>query len=301
MKLNDHEVKHLEYIYSHLGECIVLLKKNNDFPIKEAGNIALYGSGARQTIKGGTGSGEVNSKFFINCEEGLNNRGFNILTKTWLDEYDVIKKQMREDFIKTIKKNAKANRHSAIMESMGKVMLEGDYQLPIERECDTAVYVLSRLSGEGNDREAKKGDYQLTETEKKDLYVLHEKYEKLLLVVNAGGPVDLNEVDFIDNILVLSQLGVETGNVLADFLLGKIYPSGKLATSWDSYDNYCHVGDFANIDDTRYKEGIYVGCWLSSSLTSLVFLTARPSPRQLVPTTVTRSSRAVQVSLVRFT
>ena len=62
MKLNDHEVKHLEYIYSHLGECIVLLKKNNDFPLKEAGNIALYGSGARQTIKGGTGSGEVNKK-----------------------------------------------------------------------------------------------------------------------------------------------------------------------------------------------------------------------------------------------
>ena len=259
MKLNDHEIKHLEYIYSHMGECIVLLKKNNDFPLKQAGDIALYGSGARHTVKGGTGSGEVNSRFFINCEQGLRNRGFNVLTKSWLDGYDEVKKKMRENFIRMIKKNARKNRKSVIAESMGKVMLESDYQLPLEKECDIAVYVLSRLSGEGNDREAKRGDFLLSETEKKDLYVLHQKYEKLLLVVNAGGPVDLSEVDFIDNILVLSQLGVETGNVLADFLLGKIYPSGKLATTWDAYDNYCHVGDFACKDDTRYKEGIYVG------------------------------------------
>ena len=259
MNLKVHERKHLEEVYEYLGECIVLLKKNNDFPLNEAGDIALYGSGARHTIKGGTGSGEVNSRFFVNCEEGLKNRGFNVLTTSWLDEYDAVKKRMKENFNKSIKKSAKEHHVSVIAESMGKVLLEEDYQLPINKMCDTAVYVISRLSGEGNDRLAERGDFLLTETEKKDLYVISQQYEKLLLVINAGGPVDLSEVDFVENILVLSQLGVETGNVLADFILGRINPSGKLSTSWDSYDNYCHIGDFAEIDDTRYKEGIYVG------------------------------------------
>ena len=259
MKLEKHEQEHLEKIYSHMGECIVLLKKNGDFPLKETGEIALYGNGGRLTVKGGTGSGEVNSRFFVNCEEGLENRGFTVKTKNWLDLYGEKRKEFKDSFVKEIKKAAREHHTLPIMESMGKVMPEGDYQLPIDRECDTAVYVLSRISGEGNDRENRKGDYLLTETEKKDLYVLKQKYPKFLLVINAGGPVDLSEADFVENILVLSQLGVETGNVLADFLLGNLYPSGKLATTWESYDNYCHEGDFEQLNDTHYKEGIYVG------------------------------------------
>ncbi len=259
MKLEKHEQEHLEKIYSRMGECIVLLKKNGDFPLKEASEIALYGNGGRLTVKGGTGSGEVNSRFFVNCEEGLEDRGFTVRTKDWLDHYDEIRKGLKTDFIKEIKKQARQHHTMPILEGMGKVMPEGEYQLPIEECCETAVYVLSRISGEGNDRQAQRGDFLLTETEKKDLYILKQKYKKFLLVLNTGGPVDLSEVTFIENILVLSQLGVETGHVLADFLLGKLYPSGKLATTWDAYKNYCHEGDFAQLNDTRYKEGIYVG------------------------------------------
>lgn len=46
--------------------------------LESAGNIALYGSGARRTIKGGTGSGEVNSRYFVTIEQGLKNVGFHI-------------------------------------------------------------------------------------------------------------------------------------------------------------------------------------------------------------------------------
>lgn len=259
MKLEKHEQEHLEKIYSRMGECIVYLKKNGDFPLKEAGDIALYGNGGRFTVKGGTGSGEVNSRFFVNCEEGLENRGFTVKTKNWLDLYDAKRKDLKEEFIKEIKKLAKEHHTMPVLEGMGKVMPEGEYQLPIEEECETAVYVLSRISGEGNDREVKKGDFLLTETEKKDIFILAHKYRKFLLVLNTGGPVDLTEFGFAGNILVLSQLGVETGHVLADFLLGRLYPSGKLTTTWDAYDSYCHEGDFAQINDTHYKEGIYVG------------------------------------------
>ena len=64
MQLYDYERKHLEQLRAQLAECCVLLKKNGDFPLKEAGKLAVYGSGVRHTIKGGTGSGEVNSRYF---------------------------------------------------------------------------------------------------------------------------------------------------------------------------------------------------------------------------------------------
>lgn len=259
MELLQHEKEHLETIYPHMGEFVVLLKKNNDFPLKEAGDIALYGNGGRLTIKGGTGSGEVNSRFFVNCEEGLKNRGFNVLTKSWLDQYDEIKKDFKKAFIKEIKQIAKKTHTNTIVASMGRVMTEGDYELENKKECDTAVYVLSRISGEGNDRKPARGDFKLSETEIRDILALNEKYDRFMLVINAGGPVDLSEVSAVENILVLSQLGVETGNALADILLGKLYPSGKLSTTWDAYENYCHEGQFGEKDDTRYKEGIYVG------------------------------------------
>ena len=52
----------------------------------------------------------------------------------------------------------------------------------------------------------------------------------------------------VSNILVLSQLGVETGGVLADILLGRANPSGKLTTTWASWEDYCREGEFGDIN-----------------------------------------------------
>ena len=50
-------------------------------PLTEPGEIALFGSGARHTIKGGTGSGDVNSRHVTTIEEGLETAGFTIVTR----------------------------------------------------------------------------------------------------------------------------------------------------------------------------------------------------------------------------
>ena len=70
--MQEYENKHLEMLRSGLAECTVLLKKNGQFPLESAGELALYGNGARHTVKGGTGSGEVNSRFFVTIEEARN-------------------------------------------------------------------------------------------------------------------------------------------------------------------------------------------------------------------------------------
>lgn len=259
MVLHDYEIKHNEYLRSNGAECTVLLKKDGSFPIERPTEIALYGNGARRTIKGGTGSGEVNSRFFINVEDGLKNAGFTIITADWLNKYDQIRDRAEVNFIKEVKTAARKHKIPAIIYSMGKIMPEPEYELPITENGDLAIYVLARISGEGADRENRKGDILLTDTEIRDIKLLNEKFAKFMLVINTGGVVDLTPVMDVKNILVLSQLGVVTGDILANIILGKSTPSGKLATTWASLDDYQKIGDFGDKNDTRYKEGIYVG------------------------------------------
>ena len=78
-------------------------------------------------------------------------------------------------------------------------------------------------------------------------------------MLNVGGVVDLSPLDDVANILLLSQLGATVGDAFADVLLGRAYPSGKLATTWATWDEGDQIGDFGDPDDTHYREGIYVG------------------------------------------
>ena len=138
---------------------------------------------------------------------------------------------------------------------------EYDYELSLdfEQPADIAIYVLARNSGEGTDRRKIKGDVYLTDTEIKDILYLNDHYKKFMLVLNVGGVVDLSPVKKVSNILLLSQLGIVTGDVLADIILGKTNPTGKLATTWAKVEDYNTMENFGNLHDTEYKEGVYVG------------------------------------------
>lgn len=258
--LYDYEINHIQTLRKLAPECMVLLKSDGSFPLSSVGKIAAYGNGVRHTVKGGTGSGDVNVRHYVTIEEGLENAGFTITTKEWMDSYDVCYEQAHKKFSAEIKARIAAEGISAIMLGIGAVMPEPEYDFPLDGEGNEAIYVLSRISGEGSDRQAVKGDFMLSDTETRDILALSRKYEKFMLVINAGGVVDVSPVlDEVKNILLLSQTGMTVGDSFADVLLGKSYPSGKLTSTWAKYENYCHEGDFAEKDDTRYREGIYVG------------------------------------------
>ena len=95
--------------------------------------------------------------------------------------------------------------------------------------------------------------------EVRDILALNDTYRSFMLVLNVGGMVDLRPVQQVRNILLLGQLGSVTGDVLADILLGKAFPSGKLTMSWAPPEDYPCARDFGAPDDTVYREGIYVG------------------------------------------
>ena len=263
MQLLDYERKHLASLRPVLAECTVLLRNDGSFPLKSPCPIAAFGNGVRRTIKGGKGSGEVNSRFYVNVEDGLEEAGFKVITKNWLDAYDKARLEARKRFITSAKKEAHRHHQIAAVYCMGMTMAEPEHDLALETDnnqiVDTAIFVLSRDSGEGNDRKPVKGDVLLTDSERRDILKLNETYERFMLVLNTGGPVDLSGLEGVKNILVLSQLGVETGSALSDILLGRQNPSGKLATTWTAWEDYPAVGNFGDNNDTDYREGIYVG------------------------------------------
>ncbi len=249
----------MEFVNGNAAECTVLLKKSGQFPLDKPGRIAAYGAGLRYTIKGGTGSGEVNSKETFTIEQGLEKAGFIISSKSWLDSYDEVRVKAKKQFFKDLKAEAKEKHVNAIMYSMGKSMKEPDHELSITKECETAIYVVSRNSGEGSDREVLEGDVKLAKSEIRDILLLNKLYDRFMLVLNVGGVVDLSPVTEVKDILVLSQLGTDCGAILADILLGKQNPSGKLTTTWAKFEEYSGEGTFGDWNDNRYKEGIYVG------------------------------------------
>ena len=261
--MEAYEIDHLAAVRALAPECMVLLRSDGAFPLAEPGEIALFGSGARRTIKGGTGSGDVNSRHVTTIEEGLEAAGFTIVSRPWLEAYDRVRDQAHQDFIADIRTEAAERGVPAIMIGMGSVMPEPEYSIPLDVDAGTdpemAVYVLARTSGEGSDRTPEAGDLRLIDTEIRDILTLNKRFKRFLLVLNVGGVVDLSPLGDVGNILLLSQLGATIGDAFTDVLLGRAYPSGKLATTWAAWDEADQIGDFGDPDDTHYREGIYVG------------------------------------------
>jgi len=254
----DYEQRHYDTLRALGSECVVMLKKDGSFPCTEK-KIALFGSGARHTLRGGSGGGIVEVKSFSTVEQGLLNVGYDITSKKWLDDYDKILEEAKQNHQISVQTKI-ATEGLTGLGALSVAMPEPEYQLALDGEGDTAIYVLTRLSGEGGDRSAVVGDVYLSDTEIRDIKLLAKKYKKFLLLLNVSGVVDLSPIVFdVGNIMLISQLGSATGDIVADIISGKSYPSGKLASTWAKYEDYSSLGDINPREDTRYKEGIYVG------------------------------------------
>ena len=80
----EREIKGRALAYRAATEGIVVLKNDGVLPLREK-KIALYGSGARKTIKGGEGSGEVHERYSVSIEQGLLNADILSPLKTGLN------------------------------------------------------------------------------------------------------------------------------------------------------------------------------------------------------------------------
>ncbi len=252
------------------AEGFVLLENNGILPLKEK-KVALYGSGARMTVKGGTGSGAVRERYSVTIEQGLLNAGFEITSTGWLDRFDRFYKDTYDAYCQ-----AQEEKVKGILDFFQILRTIDHFRHPtgisVTREdveqsgCDTAIYVLARQAGEGRDRKDVQGDYRLDDVERENLEFLSRAYQNLVVIINAGGVIDVSFLDAlsVSALIYFVQGGEEGGNALADVLSGKRNFSGKLATSWaygfediPSNDTYSYLGQ--DKYNQEYNEGIYVG------------------------------------------
>lgn len=251
-------------------EGIVLLKNEGILPLRPKTPIALLGSGAKITVKGGTGSGDVNNRENVSIYDGLKKENVPIISENWIFDYQMRYEKSRQVWKEKICSDAQ------LVDNPFDAYTANSFSFPEGRDLNqtdiqgakVAVYVINRISGEGKDRRREPGDYYLSKKEEKDLLFLNEKKLPIVLIINSGGPVELTDIlekaSHINAILNISQLGQEGGHAVADILTGKSVPSGKLTTTWAKhYEDYPYAQNFGylngNLEEEEYKEGIFVG------------------------------------------
>lgn len=271
-ELSAREERNIALARKAARDGFVLLQNDGSLPL-QAKKLALYGMGARKTVAGGEGSGDVAPRYKVSIEQGLENAGYEIINKYWLDDYDDEYARTYGKYCQMVEEKIAGIQNPTVLIPLahsykyrypsGRLVNEEDV---VASDTDTALYVLMRQAGECADRRNEAGDFKLTHIETSNLKFLAAHYKHVVLVVNVGGLVDLSILDEVNigAVVFFVQGGMEGGNALADVLSGKENFSGKLADSWPMrYEDITGGENFSSmngdLDNEYYTEGVYVG------------------------------------------
>lgn len=273
-EITEREIQHRNLARRAAAEGIVLLKNEKEtLPIKPGDKIAMYGAGAICTIKGGTGSGDVNERESVNLYQGMVNAGYSVTSGEWLNAYERSYQRAREQWKKTIWDSLDQYEGNCFY-----AYTAHPFHIPVGElirdeakartdGAETAFFVLCRVAGENAERHIEEGDYLISQKEYALLKQVCDCYRRVVLVINSGGMIDLSFLDDFNNIyglIYLVQAGQEGGNAFADLVSGAVTPSGKLTDSWaDRYEDYPNASFFSYFGEkefkAEYREGIFVG------------------------------------------
>lgn len=230
-------------------EGIVLLEnKNNTLPLSGETKINVFGRGGYYSTFGGTGSGAGGTNY-TSLYDGLEEAGF----------------ELNEELVSFYEENAIA------AESKGLVGTDfGLYEnQPSEIEgylenaknySDVALYVVSRIGGEGDDLpkdmegyyggEAGKSYLELNQAERGTLSLLEENFGTVVVVLNSTNAMELGflEEEQVDAALWSGCFGSVGTVALGNILKGETNPSGKtvdtFAYEMESNPTYYSHGDY---------------------------------------------------------
>ncbi len=255
-------------------EGAVLLKnENNLLPLAPGTRVALFGKGSFDYVKGGGGSGDVTVAYVHNLYDGLKAEGVPLCEPL---------SGFYRDYV--------AQRYAAgdVPGLMIEPELPGELLSAAQESADVAIIDLSRFSGEGWDREPEfyleennpwpdelnmpkkakaifpRGDFYLTDEERALVDQVCAAFDRVAVVLNVGGVVDVSwfrDNDRIGAALLAYQGGMEGGDAMTALLTGKANPCGKLpdtfARNLSDYPSTEHFHDSPHYVD--YIEDIYMG------------------------------------------
>jgi beta-glucosidase len=207
------------------AQSFVLLKNNNVLPITSGKKIALIGplANAKENMTGTWSVGADNSKSIpllkgLTEAVGINGKVVYAIGSNLEEDEEMQKCQTL--FEKDI---ARDNRSAETMIQEA---------LAVSADADVIVAALGE-GAESSGESASKSNIDIPEVQKRLLKALVATGKPVVLVLFNGRPLTLNwENENVPAILDVWFAGSEAGDAIADVLLGKVNPSGKLTMSF---------------------------------------------------------------------
>ena len=256
IRTNKRRVKEQPYRYdehdaiAHQAACesMVLLKNDNHvLPLSPDSTLNIFGRGQYVFYNTATGAGLINPRWQANLHQAI-------------EEHSAF--HLNRD-VAALYRNLENPAPNAASIAMAKA------------KSDTAIIVISRVSGEFADNRPDKNFYYLTDAERELIRTVSAAFPKTVAIINSGYPIELGWIqEFgIDAVIYTGFGGQSTAYALMEILDGRCNPSGKLPDSfpWDYYDHPA-AHNFPNLKAEApqpkdvafgthiyYEEDIYVG------------------------------------------
>lgn len=243
-----------EFLRLAAAEGTVLLRNDNVLPISESDVISVFGRVQNDYIYVGYGSGgDVIKPYTVNLMEGLRNNGAKL------------NEELATIYSEWCKNNPPDHGFWGHWPHYYDEMpIDTDTIKAASQKSDCAVIVIGRAAGEDRENILTEGSYYLTKDEKSLITRVNSAFKKTVIVLNVGGIIDMSwesQLLHRDSAIIIPwQGGMESGNAVAEVLLGKSEPSGRLTdTIAKEYDDYPSSKNFGEREFNNYAEDIYVG------------------------------------------
>jgi len=288
---------HAQLVRKAAAEGLVLLENNGVLPLQDVRTVALYGVGSYDFIAGGTGSGNVNKAYVRNVAEGLRENGLAVDAdiETWYSQYITLQKtEARNNSAGTMG----VLLGDAVIPEMAVTRAFIEKKQPVTDIAVLTISRNAGEGGDrralDGDWTLTGAEREMLQN-LADVY--HAAGKKLVVVLNIGGVIETASWKHIpDAVLLAWTPGQEGGYSVADVLCGAAYPSGKLPMTFPvayfdipssfqfpyNYSGEASLNPFGsseldedtaalaaafgyviqkqpNVDETQYKEGIWVG------------------------------------------
>ncbi len=264
-----------------VAEGLVLLKNEDGaLPLgKDEKKVALLGQNSVDFVYGGAGSGSVSIDNAPTLKGVLEDNGFTVNSALWDFYVSGAGKSYRKQVPDSSGRGDFAVNEvpQSVYTDAVKSSLDGD---------DVGIVVLGRNGGESADIPTTplKSGYLYLEPDADELALVSmacEKFDKVILLVNANNPMELGLLDDpayanVKAALWVGGVGQEGMRAIGEVLCGKVNPSGRLVDTY-AYDSLsapanANLGSFdiTNGDEVTdyagnashymvYQEGVYVG------------------------------------------
>lgn len=232
------------------SEGCVLLKNDGVLPLADK-QFALFGRCQINTFYVGYGSGgDVKPPYRVSILDGLRTGGAKLDSQV-VETYEIWTR-------KHLPNEGYWGHWPMCYEEMP---VKDEFAASAAEHSETAVVVIGRAAGEDRENKIEKGSWYLTDAEENLLAVVRRHFKKVCVIINSGSIMDVSGIEKYnpDALMFVWQCGQETGNGVADVLLGKISPSGKLTDTLAKIEDYPSHKYFGSEKYNDYSEDIYVG------------------------------------------